>query len=81
LRTVVASAAIGSAAGPIGTAIGGVVGSILTKFDSGGYTGDWGPQGKLAMLHEKELVLNATDTENLLSTIGLVREISNMIDI
>ena len=81
LRSTVTGAALGSVAGPVGAVVGGIVGSAISKFDSGGYTGDWGPQGKLAMLHEKELVLNAADTENLLSTIGLVREISNMIDI
>ena len=67
---------VASAIGSIDFGVGGLAG-----FASGGYTGDWGPQGKLAMLHEKELVLNAADTENLLSTVGLVREISNMIDI
>ena len=81
LRSTVTGAALGSIAGPVGTVVGGIIGTVVSKFDSGGYTGDWGPQAKLAMLHEKELVLNATDTENLLSTIGLVREISNMIDI
>jgi hypothetical protein len=33
---------------------------------SGGYTGEWGSEGKLAFLHEKELVLNADDTANFL---------------
>ena len=27
-------------------------------FKTGGYTGTWGPEGKLAILHEKELILN-----------------------
>jgi hypothetical protein len=30
----------------------------LVGFDTGGYTGSWGSYGKLAMLHEKEMVLN-----------------------
>jgi len=34
----------------------------LQQFNTGGYTGVWGPEGKLALLHEKELVLNASDT-------------------
>jgi hypothetical protein len=34
----------------------------MVKMDTGGYTGDWGPDGKIAMLHQKELVLNAEDT-------------------
>ena len=49
-------------------------------FSSGGYTGDWGPEGKLAILHEKELVLNQDDTKNILSTVSLIRELVNMID-
>ena len=39
------------------------------SFDTGGYTGAWGQAGKLAVLHEKELVLNKYDTENLLQAI------------
>ena len=54
--------------------------SDLEGFFTGGYTGDWGPEGKLAMLHEKELVLNKEDTSNLLKTIGFIREIISMID-
>ena len=49
-------------------------------FSSGGYTGDWGPEGKLAILHEKELVLNQDDTKNILSTVSLIRELVSMID-
>ena len=45
------------------------------SFDTGGYTGSWGSTGKLAVLHQKEMVLNQNDTSNLLSTIGLVKEI------
>jgi hypothetical protein len=43
------------------------------KFDTGGYTGEWGPEGRLAMLHQKEIVLNAHDTENILSIVDMVR--------
>lgn len=49
-------------------------------FDTGGYTGAWGPSGKAAVLHEKELVLNKDDTANMLKTVGIVRDISGMID-
>lgn len=49
-------------------------------FSSGGYTGTWGPEGKLAVLHEKELILNQDDTQNILSTVSLIRELVNMID-
>lgn len=49
-------------------------------YDTGGYTGSWGPEGKLAFLHQKELVLNEDDTENLLQTISFIRDIVSMID-
>ena len=42
---------------------------------TGGYTGEWGPEGKMAMLHEKEIVLNKEDTENLLKVVEIVRTI------
>jgi hypothetical protein len=45
----------------------------MAGFDTGGYTGEWGPSGKLAVLHQKELVLNATDTANLLSIVDMIR--------
>jgi hypothetical protein len=38
----------------------------MTKMNTGGYTGAWGPEGRIAMLHEKELVLNPDDTANFL---------------
>lgn len=48
-----------------------------TLFDTGGYTGDWGTSdGKIAVLHQKELVLNADDTENMLQTVDIVRALS-----
>lgn len=50
-----------------------------SSFDTGGYTGDWnGGEGKMAMLHSKELVLNKDDTENMLSAVSAVREISSL---
>ena len=49
-------------------------------FDTGGYTGRWGESGKLAMLHEKELVLNATDTENILQSVQTLRSLSAALD-
>ena len=52
----------------------------IKTFATGGYTGDWGPEGKLAILHEKELVLNAEDTSNILSTVGLIKDIISMIN-
>ena len=50
----------------------------IPKYASGGYTGDWaGNGGQLAMLHKKELVLNARDTENMLNAIEILRNITN----
>ena len=51
------------------------------SFDTGGYTGEWGLGGKLALLHEKEIVLNADDTKNFLQAVDVVRQISDMIDL
>lgn len=52
----------------------------LVGFRSGGYTGTWNDNGKLAFLHQKELVLNADDTENMLASIQLVRQIAKQLD-
>ena len=49
-------------------------------FDTGGYTGVWGTEGRLAFLHQKELVLNAEDTENMLNIVKMVRDITSAID-
>ena len=52
------------------------------SFDTGGYTGEWGDDsGRFAMLHQKEIVLNADDTENFLKAVDMVRQISEMIDL
>ena len=50
-------------------------------FDTGGYTGQWGSYGKLAMLHEKELILNKGDTENFLASMGILNNILQTIDL
>ena len=47
---------------------------IISHFKSGGYTGKWGKDGKLAVLHEKELVLNAQDTENVYAAIKAAKQ-------
>ena len=48
---------------------------VLQKFDTGGYTGDWhSGEGRLAMLHQKELVLNATDTANFIQLRDILRD-------
>ena len=49
-------------------------------FKTGGYTGDWsGTDGKLAMLHQRELVLNAEDTQNILKAVDVTRMIDDML--
>lgn len=45
------------------------------KFNTGGYTGNWIGDGKFAMLHQKELVLNAKDTENMLDMMKIARDV------
>ena len=47
----------------------------LIKLATGGYTGEFGPEGRLAILHEKELVLNQTDTKNLLDMVAVARDL------
>lgn len=50
------------------------------KMATGGYTGDWsGNEGKEAILHKKELVLNQEDTKNILAATAVVRSISNLL--
>ena len=50
----------------------------LVGYKTGGYTGDdWSASekqaGKIGLLHEKELILNKTDTENILNAVDMVR--------
>jgi hypothetical protein len=47
----------------------------VVGFNTGGYTGDFADE-KLAFLHEKELVLNADDTKNILTAVSTLRAIS-----
>lgn len=50
----------------------------LSGFDTGGYTGDWNSgDGRLALLHQKELVLNAADTENMLNAVNALRNLTD----
>lgn len=54
----------------------------LKWFNTGGYTGSWnGDSGRLAVLHEKELVLNQTDTANILSAVDIVRKVLDVISL
>lgn len=48
------------------------------SLDSGGYTGTWSnstnnAEGRMAILHEKELILNKEDTKNILETVKMQR--------
>lgn len=50
-------------------------------FNTGGYTGEWNNgdiDGRLAWLHQKELVLNSSDTENILDAVDTVRSITSL---
>ena len=56
--------------------IGGLVG-----YATGGYTGEWAngsdeSNGRVAMLHQKELVLNETDTKNILDAVKSIRDLN-----
>lgn len=50
--------------------------SQLKHYNTGGYTGDWGSDGRLAVLHQKELVLNQEDTKNMLAAVQSIRELA-----
>lgn len=57
------------------SAYGWLTKSQLSGYDTGGYTGDWaGGDGRLALLHSKELVLNKDDTKNILDTVQILRQ-------
>ena len=51
----------------------------LIGYDTGGYTGSWNnsSDGRVALLHQKELVLNADDTKNILGAVQAVRSFAN----
>jgi TP901 family phage tail tape measure protein len=54
--------------------------SYLQKFDTGGYTGDWaGNEGKVAMLHKKENVLNEKQTEHIFNTAKLLDKLQGVV--
>ena len=53
----------------------------LYNFRSGGYTGTWlGDDGKLAVLHQKEIVLNQEDTKNLLNSVSIIRSVMSTLN-
>lgn len=58
--------------------LGWVEKSQLSGYDTGGYTGTWDNTGRLALLHQKELVLNADDTSNILKTVSAIRDLTSL---
>lgn len=63
----------------INSSLGWLKKTDLVGFRSGGYTGNFGNDGKAAILHEKELVLNKADTSNILEVVKIVRDYASMI--
>lgn len=54
----------------------------VASMASGGYTGTWNnstgnKEGRMALLHEKELVLNKDDTRNILEAVNIQRKMVN----
>ena len=50
------------------------------EYATGGYTGTWvngSTDGRWAVLHQKELVLNENDTKNFLSAINTIRDLNS----
>lgn len=48
---------------------------VPDRFDTGGYTGSWGTNPKLALVDSKELILKDGDTKNFLDAISLARKV------
>lgn len=58
--------------------LGWIKRSQVTRWNTGGYTGDWGDDsGRLAILDRKELILNQDDTTNMLNILQLTRDFMN----
>ena len=56
----------------------------MHKFNTGGYTGSWAngdKDGKLAVLHQKELVLNSSDTTKILDAVNIARKLDNLVNL
>jgi LysM repeat protein len=53
---------------------------LLIPYDTGGYTGSF-DGGRIALLHQKELVLNQHDTSNMLKMVNLVRDMMPKLDL
>ena len=60
------------------TWVGWVNKDQISGYDTGGYTGEWGSSGRMAFLHEKELILNKEDTKNILAAVNGIRQFSSV---
>jgi hypothetical protein len=50
------------------------------SFATGGYTGDWNSdEGRIAVVHEKELILNKEDTANMLDAVKIIRSLNDTV--
>lgn len=72
------SSAISTLAGYGSYKVSGGSTKKAASLDSGGYTGTWSnstnnAEGRMAILHEKELILNKEDTKNILETVKMQR--------
>lgn len=47
---------------------------------TGGLTSNWGPQGKMLMVHENELILNADQTKKFFDNLAIMESILSTID-
>ena len=56
---------------------GGTLAWQMGSQKTGGYTGAWSSdEGRIGILHQKELVLNAADTRNMLKAVKVTREMA-----
>ena len=52
----------------------------VKALNTGGYTGDWNSnEGRIALLHKKELVLNQKDTKNILDAVNIIRGLGGLL--
>ena len=63
------------------TPLPGIISNDKPKsFDTGGYTGSWDSSGKLAMLHEKEIVLNQSQSKDFSKLVANMPDILKFLD-
>lgn len=55
--------------------LGWVKKSQISAFKTGGYTGEWGNEGKIGILHEKEQIFNAEDTLRLKNVMDIAKQL------